>query len=176
MRIYLVGFKNSGKTTTGERLARKLGFDFVDLDGLIEKNDGRTVPEIFTQDGEDEFRRKEQEALHQTGQMENIVVATGGGVPRFFDNMSFMKREGVTIYLQLDKDTLIGRLKEAAKDRPIVKGKTTAQIREYVNDLYSKYEHLYLQSSYVVNSRDILPNDLVNKIIRNYPLNEKPLE
>ncbi len=168
MRIYLIGLKNCGKTTTGKKLAKKLSLDFIDLDELIEKNDGRSVPEIFSTDGEEVFRKKEQEALHQTANMDQVVISTGGGVPRFFDNMEFMNRQGTTVYLKLDENTLVGRLKQAAKDRPIVKGKSPEEIREYVNNLLTKFEHFYLQADYVVDAKNMAPEDLVAHILQNY--------
>lgn len=168
MRIYLIGFKNCGKTTTGKKLANKLNLQFLDLDDLIEQNDGRTVPEIYSNDGEEIFRNKEKSALHQTIEMDDIVVATGGGAPRFYNNMELMKQNGITVYLRLDEDTLVGRLKVAAQNRPIVKGKTKEQIREYVKDLFTNHEHIYMNAEYVVDSKNLTPDELVAQIIKKY--------
>lgn len=168
MRIYLIGFKNSGKTTAGKKLAKKLSLDFLDLDELIERNDGRTVPELYSQDGEEVFREKERVALHQTARMEDVVVSTGGGVPRFFDNMDFMKKQGTTIYLKLDEETLVGRLKVAAKNRPVLKGKTPEQVREYVQDLLNNHEHHYLRANLIVDAKNLAPDDLVARVLLNY--------
>ncbi len=142
--------------------------EFVDLDDLIEKMDGRTVPEIFTQDGEDIFREKEKNALQSTANIENAVISTGGGAPRFSNNMGFMKDHGITIYLKLDENTLVGRLKKASKDRPVVKGKTPEQIREYVAGLLEKYEHIYLSAEYVVDAKNLAPDELVSDILGKY--------
>lgn len=168
MKIYLIGLKNSGKTTTGKRLANKLNLNFIDLDQLIEKINGRSVTEIFSQDGEPVFREKEREALLETSKMDNVVIATGGGVPRFYDNMDFMNKNGITVYLKLDEDTLVGRLKVAAKDRPVMKGKTTEQIRDYVQNILQHHEHIYLRANYVVDSKNLTPGDLATKISMNY--------
>lgn len=168
MRIYLIGLKNSGKTTTGKKLARKLNLEFADLDELIEQFDGRPVTEIYSNDGEEAFRVKEQEALKHTLTLENVVVATGGGAPRFYNNMDFMKENGITIYLRLDEDTLVGRLKVAAKNRPVVKGKTPEEIRQYVRDILENHEHIYMGANIVVDSKSLLPDDLVAKILTLY--------
>lgn len=165
MKIYLIGYKNSGKSTTGRKLAKKLGLTFVDLDELIEKFDGRTVPEIFSQDGEDAFRIKEQQALHQTESLDQAVISTGGGVPRFFDNMQFMNRGGITIYLKLDEETLVGRLKNATRSRPIVQGKTTEELHEYVHNLLKNFEHYYLSAHYVVDAKNTAPEELIARIL-----------
>lgn len=168
MRIYLIGFKNSGKTTAGKKLAKKLDLEFLDLDELIEQNDGRTVPEIYSQDGEDVFREKERLALHQSGQMNNVVISTGGGVPRFYNNMDYMKEKGTTIYLKLDEETLVGRLRVAAKSRPILKGKTPEQVRDYVHDLLTNHEHQYLKADLIVDAKNLAPDDLVARVLLNY--------
>jgi shikimate kinase len=168
MKIYLIGLKNSGKTTTGKKLAKKLNLEFIDLDDLIEKNNGKAVTEIFSSEGEDVFRKKEQEALKQTASMEQVVISTGGGAPRFFDNMEFMKNNGTTIYLRLDEDTLVGRLKLAAIDRPVVKGKSPEEIRKYVQNILNNHEHIYMQANIVVDSKNLAPDDLVEKVLKNY--------
>lgn len=168
MRIYLIGFKNCGKTTAGKKLAKKLNLEFIDLDSLMEEMDGRTVPEIFSQDGEDLFREKERLALHQTAKKDDIVVSTGGGVPRFFDNIEFMKKQGTIIYLKLDEDTLVGRLRAAAQNRPILKGKTPEQIRDYVHDLLQNHEHRYLEANLIVDAKNLAPDDLVARLLLNY--------
>lgn len=169
MKIYLLGFKNSGKTTTGKKLAKKLNLNFLDLDELIERNDGRTVPEIYSEDGEAAFRDKEKRALEQTANMDNQIISTGGGVPRFFDNMDFMLKNGTTIYLKLDEDTLVGRLRIAAKSRPILKGKNDEEIRQYVQDLLLNHEHFYLRAKFVVDAKNLAPDELVARVIANYP-------
>ncbi|HBH47158.1 MAG TPA: shikimate kinase [Bacteroidales bacterium] len=168
MKVYLIGFKNSGKTTAGRKLARKLKLNFLDLDDLIEKNDGRTVPEIFSQDGEDVFREKERSALQQTAGMDKVVISTGGGVPRFFNNMDFMLENGTTVYLKLDEDTLVGRLRIAAQNRPILKGKSPEEIRSYVQDLLRDYEHYYLRAKYVVDAKNLAPEEIVSRVLENY--------
>lgn len=169
MRIYLIGFKNSGKTTTGKKLAASLGYQFLDLDELIERNDGRSVPEIYKQDGEPQFRIKEQQALHQTQLLENTVISTGGGVPRFFDNMEWMLKTGTVVYLKLDEGTLYGRLKQASESRPILQEKTPEQLREYVRELLTNYEHQYLKAHFVVDAKNLAPDDLVCRILKKYP-------
>ena len=168
MKIYLIGLKNSGKTTTGKKLAGKLSMEFIDLDTLIEENDGRTVPEIYSEDGEELFRKKEQKALHQTLSMNNVVISTGGGVPRFFDNMELMKNNGTVVYLKLDEDTLVGRLKVAAQNRPIVKGKSPQEIRNYVRELLSNSEHFYLKADFVVDAKNLAPDEIVSRVLKNY--------
>src|SRR5690606_34726901 len=115
--IYIVGYMGSGKTTFGKRLAAKLNMAFVDLDNLIEVTEGKTINEIFELKGESYFREKEKEIL-QTTVFVNTVVATGGGTPCFFDNMSWMNTNGKTIYLKMTAQALESRLKFDKNNRP----------------------------------------------------------
>src|SRR5687767_11302819 len=98
MKIYLIGFMGSGKTTAGIRLSRLLNFRFIDLDNYLEQKEGRSIPEIFEKDGEDHFRQLERKCLEETFEIqENMVVSTGGGTPTKFDNISRMNAEGITV-------------------------------------------------------------------------------
>ncbi len=81
MRIYLIGFMGSGKTSFGRRLARKLDYDFVDIDQEVESLAGQKVAGVFAERGEEGFRNLECEVLRRTAQSSGVVVATGGGPP-----------------------------------------------------------------------------------------------
>jgi shikimate kinase len=94
-----------GKTTAGKRLALKLGYEFVDLDHVIEAVEQRTIAEIFEQEGQNAFRLIEQRELHNTFNLKNTIVSTGGGAPCFFDNIEQMNKHGNTVYIQLTPKT-----------------------------------------------------------------------
>ncbi|MFO7656755.1 MAG: shikimate kinase [Bacteroidales bacterium] len=161
MRYFIIGFKSAGKTTIGKKLAGNLAMGFIDLDEYIERTTGRSVPEIFTSEGEAMFRKIEWKALKNVVNEDNIVVSTGGGVPCHCDNMKLMEQSGEVIYLRLDNDTLVSRLEKATADRPIVKGKTREELYRYVLELREKCEHNYLRAKYVVESKNLKINDLV---------------
>jgi shikimate kinase len=155
VRYFIIGYKNSGKTTIGKKLASRLKMEFVDLDEVIEEKVGKSVPEIYMAIGDDGFRVKEWEALKEIVKRDNIVVALGGGAPCHCDNMNLIEKYGEVIYIQLDSDTLVSRLKSATKDRPIVLNKTDEELRNYVQDIRDKCEHHYLRAKYYVNGKDI---------------------
>ena len=90
MTIFLVGYMGSGKSTLGKKLAYNLKYNFIDLDTYIEEQEGRTINEIFNDDGEDNFRKLERVYLHRVIDIENVVISVGGGTPCFFDNMEQM--------------------------------------------------------------------------------------
>ena len=131
-RVFLIGFMGSGKSTVGHLLARSIDWKFIDLDHYIEKTQKRTVAEIFASDGEQIFRQIEREALHQVAKFDKVIVATGGGSPCFENNMEFMNREGLTIYLELTPEVLMQRLKDAKASRPLIAGKNEAELLDFI--------------------------------------------
>ncbi len=155
MRYFIIGFKNSGKTTLGRKLSRMLNFGFIDLDEYIEEKEGLSIPEIYTSIGDETFRTLEWKSLKELVKKDNIVVSTGGGVPCHCNNMNLMEKYGEVIYLNVNDETLVNRLKRAVHDRPIVKGKTDDELRTYIADLRSRCEHHYKRAKYIVDGENI---------------------
>lgn len=117
---------SSGKTTLGKKLARALNYQFVDLDKLIEKDQGMEISAIFSQRGEAYFREVESRILKETSTQKGIVLASGGGTPCFFDNMHVIKQMGVSIFLDVPAEDLARRIENHGKDdRPILSGATS---------------------------------------------------
>jgi len=166
MRYFIIGFKSSGKTTTGRKLARKLGMDFIYLDDHIEQMTSRSVPEIFSTEGETEFRNLEWKALKDVVNRDNIIVSTGGGVPCHCDNINLMEKYGEIIYLRLNNDILVSRLEKAASDRPIVKNKTRGDLYRYIVDLKNKCEHHYMRARYIIDGESLKIDKLVETLNR----------
>ncbi len=124
--IILVGMMSSGKTTLGKKLARALNYQFVDLDKLIEKDQGMEISTIFAQQGEAYFREVESRILKETSTQKGIVLASGGGTPCFFDNMKVIREMGVSIFLDVPAEDLARRIENHGKDdRPILSGATS---------------------------------------------------
>lgn len=120
MKIFLVGLAGSGKTTLGKQLAAELDLPFVDLDWEIEKQENKSVREIFSQLGEDYFRKVESELLREwASSQKDFVMATGGGAPCFFEGMQIINSSGLSIFLDVPIDVLNSRLM-AATDRPLL--------------------------------------------------------
>ena len=118
-RIYLVGFMGSGKSSVGLFLARELGYRFVDLDQEIEHNRGLPVFRIFEQDGEAEFRRLEMNALRLIGAQQGLVVATGGGTLTRRENLEFIHRTGVSVWLDAPLPVMLERCRDGER-RPLL--------------------------------------------------------
>ncbi len=128
-RIFLIGYMGSGKTTVGQLLAEKLGYTFLDMDTYIEGKMFKSVSQIFAELGEEQFRLLEQRSLHEIGEIENVVIATGGGAPCFYDNMEYMNRMGTTIYLKLSPVELSERLETfRTNKRPLLANRKGGRI------------------------------------------------
>ena len=108
--IYMLGMPSSGKSTLGRQLAKELNYDFIDLDKRIEVIEGKRIPEIFSIEGEEYFRKVESEQLRKIPSDNKLVIATGGGTPCFNDNMAFIKSSGISIFLDVAPDNLEERM------------------------------------------------------------------
>lgn len=118
-RVYLVGFMGSGKSSVGAHLAREIGYRFIDLDQEIESNRGLPIHAIFEQDGEPEFRRLESHALRLCGEQQGVVVATGGGTLTRRENLEFIQRTGVSIWLDAPLGVMLERCADGER-RPLL--------------------------------------------------------
>jgi len=145
----------AGKTTVGKRLAQKLSFHFFDLDQIIEESEGKTIEDIFANDGEDYFRDVEKKHLHNFKNEKNVVLSVGGGAPCFFDNIQWMNNHGVTVYLQLNSKTIFHRLKNAKTIRPLVAGKNDKELISYIETKLSEREKYYLKAMIVIEGIDM---------------------
>lgn len=155
MRIYLIGYMGCGKSTLGKKLARHAGLQFVDMDHYIEKRNCKTVPQIFAEEGEAEFRKKERKALEELSEFSDVVIATGGGAPCFFDNVELMNRTGKTIYLNINPKILAERLMKSKTERPLIKGKSKEELVRFIDETLKKRNEFYAQAHYQITRPDI---------------------
>jgi len=120
--IFLVGMPGSGKSTSGKRFAKALGWSFVDLDKLVQIRAGKTITALFNQQGEAAFRDIEKQALRETMASKKLVVACGGGTAAWFDNMSWMQKHGLVVWLDISTQELKRRILEGKGNRPMFTG------------------------------------------------------
>lgn len=132
MRVYLTGYMYSGKTTVGHKLATRLGYQWADLDQMLETTFHTTIPIFFKRYGEEAFRKLEQKLLHTTADEDNIVISTGGGTPCFFDNMQWINQHGKSVYFDVSVETLLRRAAQSKKPRPILAGMTEEERANYI--------------------------------------------
>lgn len=163
-KVYIIGFMGSGKSTIGRKLASLLRWHFTDLDRRIEKYSGKTIPEIFSQDGEIYFRDLESEVLKSLKSHTNTVISTGGGTPCFGTNMDFMLETGLTIYLKLTPLQLKSRLANSKGERPLIKDLTNNGLLHFIEDKLASREKWYNRAEITFEGFDPDINQLVNMV------------
>ena len=151
-QIFLVGYMGAGKTTLGKLLADKLNLEFIDLDHYIENSYHKTVGSIFAVKGEGEFRLIESNMLHEVGEFENVLIATGGGTPCFHDNMEYMNKQGITVYLKTTPEVLHRRLRIAKGKRPLLRGKSDQELMNFICMNLERRSPMYEKSVLVFNA------------------------
>jgi shikimate kinase len=144
-----------GKTTLGKKLASSLGYNFIDLDHVLEAQIGMTIPEYFSTHSEEEFRKLESEILKTTQYPQNTIVSTGGGLPCFFDHMEWMNNHGQTVYIQLSPKALASRLDHPKASRPVLQGKKGDELIAFIEHKLAEREGYYLQATHTVNGIDL---------------------
>lgn len=159
--IFITGYMASGKSTLARALARLLGCEFIDLDFYIEQRYRKSVKELFAERGEEGFREIERNMLHEAGEFENVVIACGGGTPCHFDNMEYMKSRGITVWLRASEECTVERMLRLPGRRPLVAGKSRAELLEYVHAHMAERQpcyaraHIAFDGEHLENRRDI---------------------
>ena len=161
MLIALTGFMASGKTTVGRLLADSLGCPFLDLDELIVRKAGRSIPDIFAADGERGFRRLEKQALEQTvgRYVENTaVLALGGGTVTVPGAVKLLQEKTTCIYLQASLECIQARLSADSASRPLAD--------EHLAERFAERELLYTQAAHVIiDTEGLTPEQIADEII-----------
>lgn len=163
--IYLVGMMGSGKSYWAGRLGHYYGQPAYDLDKLIEEAENRTIRKIFEEDGEAAFRKMESGMLLSGMVDDRFVLATGGGTPCFFDNMAFMKSNGVVIWFNPSTEELVRRLSKGIETRPVLNGvHTAAELQTHLESLIKRREQWYRQADIIIDDDIPQLTGIVEKI------------
>lgn len=163
-RIFLIGYMGAGKTTVGKELSRRLGLSFIDLDHSIEGRYHKTVGQLFAEKGEEAFRDIERRMLREVSTFENVLISTGGGAPCFDDNMEFMNGAGTTIYLKVSVEELAKRLEICKTTRPVLKGRSGAELRKFIEENLQARAPFYTKAAVVFDAEAMLTDKDVHTI------------
>ncbi len=166
--IVLIGFMGCGKSTVGEKLAERLSYSFLDTDLYIEKREGKTISEIFEQDGEKYFRDTETKSIQELVEStEKTIVSSGGGLPLRAENAKLLQKLGFVIYLKVKKETVLSRL-EGDTTRPLLQcedpAKRVEELLNYRDPIYEVGAHMVVQ----VDGKSV--EEIVQEIVRNYTI------
>jgi len=149
--IALIGFMGVGKTVIGRALAEKLNKRFVELDSLIEQKAGKSVAEIFQQDGEISFRELEIEVTKEVSREKNLVIACGGGIVLNKINIDRLRKESVIVYLTASPDVLLSRTRRAGGKRPLLnkpnKASTIQELLAFRKPFYERAADIKVNTS-----------------------------
>lgn len=154
-----------GKSTVGKQLAKRMGYAFVDIDSYIEETSGRSINQVFEQDGEGTFRVLERAALLQHLNAEDAVIATGGGLPCNENNMELMLEAGMCVYIQLDAGALASRLYDGRSTRPLIKDLDKHGLKEYIASKLQEREPFYTQAQIVVDGLSLKSPEKLDELI-----------
>ncbi len=153
LKVVLLGYMASGKSTIGNLLAQRLNVDFIDLDNEIEQHVGISIPEIFTAKGELFFRKKESEVLNMLlTQHKNFVLSLGGGTPCYGVNMqNILNKTNHSFYLKLSIAQLVERILKEKAGRPLVANIPDGELPEFLGKHLFERGSFYLKANIVIN-------------------------
>ena len=166
MKIILVGYMGSGKSTIGKHLANFVRIPFYDLDEIIEKRENKPINSIFKEKGEIYFRKIESAIFNQfISENENFVLALGGGTPCYANNHLALQNPDISsIYLKSSVDNLTERLYLEKVNRPLITNLNREDLNDYIRKHLFDRSHYYLQSKHIINVDNKAINEIVDEI------------
>lgn len=162
--IYLIGFMATGKSKVGCELARLLTWPFVDSDSMIERLAGKSIAQIFEDEGEQSFRRLENQVVGQLAQRQQHVVALGGGAVILPENWDLVIQSGLTICLYASPQVLFQRISKK-RHRPLMNKLSPVEMYQKILDLLALREPLYRRADLSFESNDLVPSTHVAQLI-----------
>ncbi len=164
--LTLTGMMGVGKTTIGKRLAKKLKYNFIDIDKIIEKKEGRSINSIFKNHGEDYFRKIEKDVTLAQLQKINSVISLGGGA--FLNNSirKYTKQYSISFWLDVPLEKLAIRLKRSKK-RPLLNKENTT---ESLKKIYFVRKKFYNKADYKINCKRLTLKKILQRILNLYEL------
>lgn len=169
--ISLIGFMGTGKTTIGKHLAKALGYEFVDVDRYIEEREGRTIREIFADQGEETFRQLETQALNEILAKDHLVISTGGGIVLRRENRDLLLKHSFVVSLKASPRNLYFRLKESTT-RPLLQGPHPERTIRHL--MHKRYPY-YNQNHISVDTDRYNVEQCVALIVENFVENRRAL-
>ncbi len=165
MKIVLLGYMASGKSSVGKILVERLEIDFIDLDTYIETKEDISVSDIFAKKGEIYFRIKETEYLTELlNSGTDFVLSVGGGTPCYANNIQLIAEKSQSFYLKASLNTLYNRLKRQRKSRPLIANLKLENLKKFIAKHLFERTLYYNQAMHSINTDDKIINEIVEEI------------
>lgn len=166
MRLYLMGYMATGKSTLGRKVAKRTELPFLDTDKMLEDAEGAACADIMTYAGEEYFREAERRALEQTAEYEDVIVSTGGGLPVWGDNQAWIAEHGVSVYLKRTPEQILSRLSPHGRQkRPKFRGKSDEELLQFMHEHLAEREPIYAKADVVIDCDTLNDYEIVDKLV-----------
>ena len=164
-----MGYMASGKSIVGRQLAKKLAYNFMDLDHFIEDTEGMPISKLFEKKGEIHFRKKETESLHKIfNNYKKLVLSLGGGTPCYGNNLELIKSNTkvTTIYLKATIATIMNRVRNETNTRPLISHLTNEEdLAEFIGKHLFERSQFYSQADHIINTDQLNVDQIVEQIV-----------
>lgn len=165
--IFIIGFMGSGKTTLGKKLSRLADVPFIDLDQRIEETSGMSISDYFELHGENAFRDLEEKTLKSIAPDAGAFISTGGGAPCYRDNIDWMNRHGLTLYLDLNPKVILSRLITSDRStRPLLSNMDDKQLLSYIHDKLEERSTFYKKARIHINPLKLSPKNMLELLVK----------
>lgn len=165
MKIVLLGYMGSGKSSVGEVLAERLVVGFIDLDDYITQEEHMSISEIFKNKGEIYFRRIETKYLDELLNLDqNFVLSVGGGTPCYANNIEIINQKSTSFYLNATLDSLYNRLKRQRKSRPLIANIKLENLKEFLAKHLFERRPFYAKAAVVIQTDNKTVSEVVSEI------------
>lgn len=161
----------SGKSTVGKKLANLMNLKHIDTDKVFETKYNISISSFFEKYGENLFRELEHKILLETIKEDNCIISTGGGLPCFHNNIEIIKENGISIYLNMSPISIIHRINNSKKKRPLLQNKSPEELQEYIEKLLKEREILYNQANLKIKGEDPNIKEIQAELISYIQLN-----
>ncbi|WP_306354204.1 shikimate kinase [Flavobacterium sp. '19STA2R22 D10 B1'] len=168
LKIVLLGYMGSGKSTIAQLLSKSVSIDSLDLDQIIEKKEEKSIKDIFKERGEIYFRKIESQVFNNLmGSEEEMILSIGGGTPCYANNHELLKKDGVvSIYLKASVEELYARLLLEKENRPLIATKDAEELKEYIAKHLFDRSYYYNQAKHKISVDGKSPDEIVAEIIK----------